>query len=81
MLFQILCFSVRIYDSRVGDSVLSFWGHAGTPLVVQMDAWKAASGGSDGMLCIWDQRMMSKLWESHERFVETLTSFWLSDFI
>ncbi|XP_067406248.1 F-box/WD repeat-containing protein 8 isoform X2 [Emydura macquarii macquarii] len=34
---------------------------------VQMDDWKIVSGGEEGLVCVWDQRMGTKLWEVHAR--------------
>ncbi|KAL7986782.1 hypothetical protein Chor_013065 [Crotalus horridus] len=32
-----------------------------------MDDWKVVSGGEEGLVCVWDQRMSTKLWEVHAR--------------
>lgn len=48
-------------------------GHAGSLKCVQMDDWKVISGGNEGMVIVWDQRMASKLWEQHNR--------WLLEFV
>ncbi|XP_013413586.1 F-box/WD repeat-containing protein 8 [Lingula anatina] len=60
---------VRVYDSRAGarHPVHSFSGHGAAVTVVHMDDWKVVSGGAEGLVCIWDQRMGSKLWEVHNR--------------
>ncbi|XP_077995281.1 F-box/WD repeat-containing protein 8-like isoform X2 [Glandiceps talaboti] len=59
---------VRMYDLRSGESpVMSLYGHAGSVTSVQMDDWKIVSGGHEGMLCVWDLKMASKLWETYAR--------------
>ena len=62
-----LCFRVRVYDTRLVDPVIVLRGHAGVVKCVQMDDWKVVSGGKDGMIIVWDQRMANKLWEQHHR--------------
>nr|KAG5704660.1 hypothetical protein BaRGS_025302 [Batillaria attramentaria] len=32
-----------------------------------MDTWKVVSGDESGFVCVWDQRMASKLWDTHNR--------------
>ncbi|KAK2148611.1 hypothetical protein LSH36_489g01066 [Paralvinella palmiformis] len=58
---------IRIYDTRLSDPVITLQGHAGSLKCVQMDDWKVISGGNEGMVIVWDQRMASKLWEQHNR--------------
>ncbi|XP_070572630.1 F-box/WD repeat-containing protein 8-like isoform X2 [Ptychodera flava] len=59
---------VRVFDFRSGEwPVMSVQGHGGSVTAVQMDDWKAVSGGFEGMLCVWDLRMKSKLWETYAR--------------
>nr|XP_056715571.1 F-box/WD repeat-containing protein 8 [Euleptes europaea] len=58
---------VRVYDLRRSDPVCSLYGHQLGISAVQMDDWKVVSGGEDGLVCVWDQRMGTKLWEMHAR--------------
>ncbi|XP_054852125.1 F-box/WD repeat-containing protein 8 [Eublepharis macularius] len=58
---------VRVYDLRRSNPVCSFYGHQLGISAVQMDDWKVVSGGEDGLVCVWDQRMGTKLWEMHAR--------------
>ncbi|XP_013924885.1 PREDICTED: F-box/WD repeat-containing protein 8 [Thamnophis sirtalis] len=58
---------VMVYDLRRSEPVASLCGHQLGVSVVQMDDWKVVSGGEEGLVCVWDQRMGSKLWEMHAR--------------
>ncbi|XP_060105965.1 F-box/WD repeat-containing protein 8 [Heteronotia binoei] len=58
---------VRVYDLRRSNPVCSLYGHQLGISAVQMDDWKVVSGGEDGLVCVWDQRMGTKLWEMHAR--------------
>lgn len=56
-----------MYDIRQSKPVCSFYGHQLGVSAVQMDEWKIVSGGEEGLVCVWDQRMGTKLWETHAR--------------
>uniref|UniRef100_A0A8D2MMY4 F-box and WD repeat domain containing 8 n=1 Tax=Zonotrichia albicollis TaxID=44394 RepID=A0A8D2MMY4_ZONAL len=58
---------VRVFDLRCGEAVCCVQGHQLGVCSVQMDEWKVVSGGEEGLLCVWDQRMATKLWEMHAR--------------
>ncbi|XP_053135807.1 F-box/WD repeat-containing protein 8 [Hemicordylus capensis] len=62
---------VRVFDLRSSSSsskpICSFYGHQLGVSAVQMDDWKVVSGGEEGLVCVWDQRMGTKLWEMHAR--------------
>ncbi|XP_078277877.1 F-box/WD repeat-containing protein 8 [Rhinoraja longicauda] len=58
---------VRVYDLRTSKAVISLYGHQLGVSCVQMDDWKIVSGGEEGLVCVWDQRMGTKLWEMHSR--------------
>ena len=59
---------VRVYDLRSQEPVFAMRGHAAQITTVQMDEWKVISGGDEGLVCVWDQRMEgAKLWELHTR--------------
>uniref|UniRef100_A0A6I8SE80 F-box and WD repeat domain containing 8 n=1 Tax=Xenopus tropicalis TaxID=8364 RepID=A0A6I8SE80_XENTR len=58
---------VRVYDMRCSTSLCSFYGHHLGVSAVRMDDWKIVSGGVEGLTCVWDQRMGTKLWEMHTR--------------
>ncbi|XP_048411882.1 F-box/WD repeat-containing protein 8 isoform X3 [Stegostoma tigrinum] len=58
---------VRVYDLRTSKAVMSFYGHQLGVSSVQMDDWKIVSGGEEGLVCVWEQRMGAKLWEMHSR--------------
>ncbi|KAH0625417.1 hypothetical protein JD844_014914, partial [Phrynosoma platyrhinos] len=58
---------VRVYDVRKSKPACSFYGHQLGVSAVQMDDWKIVSGGEEGLVCVWDQRMGTKLWEMHAR--------------
>ncbi|XP_034954177.1 F-box/WD repeat-containing protein 8 isoform X1 [Zootoca vivipara] len=58
---------VRVFDLRRSASVCSLYGHQLGVSSVQMDDWKIVSGGEEGLVCVWDQRMGTKLWEIHAR--------------
>ncbi|XP_063029538.1 F-box/WD repeat-containing protein 8 [Melospiza melodia melodia] len=58
---------VRVFDLRRGEAVCCVQGHQLGVCSVQMDEWKVVSGGEEGLLCVWDQRMATKLWEMHAR--------------
>ena len=63
-----LLIRVRICDERVGDIVMLLaGGHHDAVTCVQMDEWKVLSGGQDGYVCTWDQRMTHKLWDMYSR--------------
>ncbi|XP_071428351.1 F-box/WD repeat-containing protein 8 isoform X2 [Pithys albifrons albifrons] len=58
---------VRVWDLRSGEAVCSLYAHQLGLSAVQMDDWKVVSGGEEGLVCVWDQRMGTKLWEMHAR--------------
>lgn len=58
---------VRVFDLRTGTSVASLYAHHLGVTSVQVDDWKIVSGGGEGLVCVWDMRMGSKLWEMHNR--------------
>ncbi|XP_059844286.1 F-box/WD repeat-containing protein 8 isoform X2 [Hypanus sabinus] len=58
---------VRVYDLRTNTAVISLYGHQLGVSCVQMDDWKIVSGGEEGLVCVWEQRMGTKLWEIHSR--------------
>nr|XP_010774545.1 PREDICTED: uncharacterized protein LOC104949825 [Notothenia coriiceps] len=58
---------VRVFDLRSGSSVASLYGHHLGVTSVQIDDWKIVSGGGEGLVCVWEMRMGSKLWEMHNR--------------
>ncbi|XP_060641757.2 F-box/WD repeat-containing protein 8 [Anolis sagrei] len=58
---------VRVYDVRKSKPACSVYGHQLGVSAVQMDDWKIVSGGEEGLVCVWDQRMGTKLWEMHAR--------------
>ncbi|XP_078410154.1 F-box/WD repeat-containing protein 8 [Cetorhinus maximus] len=58
---------VRVYDLRTSKEVMSLYGHQLGVSSVQMDDWKIVSGGEEGLVCVWEQRMGTKLWEMHSR--------------
>ncbi|OXB65918.1 hypothetical protein ASZ78_008612 [Callipepla squamata] len=58
---------VRVFDLRRSESLCSLYAHRLGVSAVQMDDWKIVSGGEDGLVCVWDQRMGTKLWEMHAR--------------
>lgn len=64
---NLLSFRVRVYDLRKSESLCSLYAHRLGVSAVQMDDWKIVSGGEEGMVCVWDQRMGTKLWETHAR--------------
>lgn len=53
---------------RVASSAMvTLIGHSASVTVVQMDDLKVVSGDEGGFVCVWDQRMGTKLWEMHSR--------------
>ncbi|KAM9623590.1 F-box/WD repeat-containing protein 8 isoform 1-T1 [Morphnus guianensis] len=58
---------VRVFDLRKSESLCSLYAHQLGVSAVQMDDWKVVSGGEEGLVCVWDQRMGTKLWEMHAR--------------
>uniref|UniRef100_A0A4W3HU14 F-box and WD repeat domain containing 8 n=1 Tax=Callorhinchus milii TaxID=7868 RepID=A0A4W3HU14_CALMI len=58
---------VRVFDLRSSKAVISLYGHQLGVSSVQMDDWKIVSGGEEGLVCVWEQRMGTKLWEMHAR--------------
>ncbi|XP_054248553.1 F-box/WD repeat-containing protein 8 [Indicator indicator] len=58
---------VRVFDLRCSQPLCSFYAHQLGVTAVQMDDWKVVSGGGEGLVCVWDQRMGTKLWEMHAR--------------
>ncbi|XP_060763432.1 F-box/WD repeat-containing protein 8 isoform X2 [Neoarius graeffei] len=58
---------VRVFDLRSGSSVISLYAHHMGVTTVQADDWKIVSGGGEGLVCVWEMRMGSKLWEMHNR--------------
>lgn len=58
---------VRVFDLRSGTSVVSLYGHHLGVTSVQADDWKIVSGGGEGLVCVWEMRMGTKLWEMHNR--------------
>ncbi|KAK7933838.1 hypothetical protein WMY93_004734 [Mugilogobius chulae] len=58
---------VRVFDLRTGASVVSLYAHHLGVTSVQTDEWKIVSGGGEGLVCVWEMRMGTKLWEMHNR--------------
>ncbi|XP_072289641.1 F-box/WD repeat-containing protein 8 [Eucyclogobius newberryi] len=58
---------VRVFDLRTGASVASLYAHHLGVTSVQTDEWKIVSGGGEGLVCVWEMRMGTKLWEMHNR--------------
>ncbi|XP_030074955.1 F-box/WD repeat-containing protein 8 [Microcaecilia unicolor] len=59
---------VRVYDLRNNSKpVCSFYAHQLGVSAIYMDDWKVVSGGEEGLVSVWDQRMGTKLWEMHAR--------------
>ncbi|XP_062874159.1 F-box/WD repeat-containing protein 8 [Trichomycterus rosablanca] len=58
---------VRVFDLRSGSSVVSLYAHYLGVTTVQADEWKIVSGGGEGLVCVWEMRMGTKLWEMHNR--------------
>lgn len=58
---------VRVYDIRTNNSLCSLYAHQLGVSAARMDDWKIVSGGEEGLVCVWDQRMGTKLWETHAR--------------
>uniref|UniRef100_A0A672YHN7 F-box domain-containing protein n=1 Tax=Sphaeramia orbicularis TaxID=375764 RepID=A0A672YHN7_9TELE len=58
---------VRVFDLRTGFSVASLYAHHLGVTSVQADDWKIVSGGGEGLVCVWEMRMGTKLWEMHNR--------------
>ncbi|KAF4792786.1 F-box and WD repeat domain containing 8 [Turdus rufiventris] len=66
---------VRVFDLRSAQAVCSMYGHQLGVSAVQMDEWKIVSGGEEGLVCVWDQRMATKLWEMHSRYRGVIYSY------
>ncbi|XP_071944104.1 F-box/WD repeat-containing protein 8-like [Antedon mediterranea] len=68
---------VRLFDLRLESNrpVMSLSGHGGAVTQVQADDWKVLSGGMEGMVCLWDQRMQRKLWDTYARHPVRYTHF------
>lgn len=58
---------VRVFDLRCGSSVMSLYAHQLGVSSIQADDWKIVSGGEEGLVCVWEMRMRTKLWEMHNR--------------
>ncbi|XP_077570774.1 F-box/WD repeat-containing protein 8 [Stigmatopora nigra] len=58
---------VRAFDLRSGSCVASLYAHHLGVTAVRGDDWKVVSGGGEGLVCVWEWRMGSKLWEMHHR--------------
>ncbi|XP_061134889.1 F-box/WD repeat-containing protein 8 [Syngnathus typhle] len=58
---------VRVFDLRSGTCVSTLYAHQLGVTSVRADDWKVVSGGGEGLLCVWDMRTASKLWEMHNR--------------
>ncbi|XP_069475314.1 F-box/WD repeat-containing protein 8 isoform X2 [Ambystoma mexicanum] len=58
---------IRVYDIRSNKSLCSLYAHQLGVSAARMDDWKIVSGGEEGLVCVWDQRMGTKLWETHAR--------------
>ncbi|XP_061866065.1 F-box/WD repeat-containing protein 8 isoform X2 [Colius striatus] len=58
---------IRVFDLRKSEALCSLYAHQLGVSAVQMDDWKIVSGGEEGLVCVWDQRMGTKLWEMHAR--------------
>jgi WD40 repeat protein len=61
--------SVRVFDLRMSSSAFVLRGHISYVSHVQMDDWKVVSGTNDGTVYVWDQRMLTPLWETHSRYI------------
>lgn len=66
-ILHLLSFRVRVFDLRKSEPLCSLYAHQLGVSAVQMDDWKIVSGGEEGLVCVWDQRMGTKLWEMHAR--------------
>lgn len=66
---------VRLYDSRHPQPAATFAGHNQKISALQMDEWKIVSGCEDGIVNVWDQRMVSRLWEVRSRHPVRLCSY------
>ncbi|XP_038618686.1 F-box/WD repeat-containing protein 8 [Tachyglossus aculeatus] len=58
---------VRVLDVRSRSPLSSLYAHPLGVSAVQMDDWKVVSGGEEGLVCVWDRRTGTKLWEMHAR--------------
>uniref|UniRef100_A0A3P9NDZ0 F-box and WD repeat domain containing 8 n=1 Tax=Poecilia reticulata TaxID=8081 RepID=A0A3P9NDZ0_POERE len=58
---------VRVFDLRSSSSLVSLYAHHLGVASVQADDWKIVSGGDEGLVCVWEMRMGTKLWEMHNR--------------
>uniref|UniRef100_A0A3Q2X894 F-box and WD repeat domain containing 8 n=1 Tax=Hippocampus comes TaxID=109280 RepID=A0A3Q2X894_HIPCM len=58
---------VRVLDLRSGSCVSSLYAHQLGVTSVRADDWKVVSGGGEGLVCVWELRMGSKLWEIGRR--------------
>ncbi|XP_057687546.1 F-box/WD repeat-containing protein 8-like isoform X1 [Corythoichthys intestinalis] len=66
---------VRVFDLRLGLCVSSLYAHQLGVTSVRGDDWKVVSGGGEGLVCVWEMRMGSKLWEMHNRHPVKYISF------
>lgn len=58
---------VRVFDLRSSSSLVSLYAHHLGVTSVQANDWKIVSGGEEGLVCVWEMRMGTKLWEMHNR--------------
>ena len=56
MIVQKFDYSVRVWDAASGAQLAVLQGHSGTVrcITVSSDGHMAASGSSDGTICVWD---------------------------
>ena len=61
-------YRVRLFDTRLPTcAVHTYMGHPDAVQCIQADDWKIVSGDLEGYICVWDQRMANKFWESQSR--------------
>lgn len=58
---------VRIFDLRTLQPEINISAHSYGVTSVQMDSYHIVTGGDEGLVCIWDVRTKSKLWEMYNR--------------
>ncbi|KAM6377417.1 F-box/WD repeat-containing protein 8 isoform 2-T2 [Pluvialis apricaria] len=66
----VTCLDVSAHEAAFGVKTFGWLLNEPNQLgvsAVQMDDWKIVSGGEEGLVCVWDQRMGTKLWEMHAR--------------
>ncbi|XP_023217830.1 F-box/WD repeat-containing protein 8-like, partial [Centruroides sculpturatus] len=56
---------VRVFDLRTLHPEISISAHSYGVSCVEMDNYHIVTGGDEGLVCIWDIRTKSKLWEMY----------------